>query len=476
MKRHVAAIVAGLALALVPFVAIADGDAGGARDASVVPSASAAAPATPLAVDAQAPASVHGCVPTLAKGASRPVVSEDFPHRGTSGWIATLTLTVRHGKGEHVLPSGFHLQRGGEADKELRAAGFAFPEQDAGTGAAMITVLPDDAKHPEIVTTIVEVPFVLLPEKPGRNALTLPPLPVAVARANGDVSTECTRAHFITVEDPIADTPEPEPRGNPPPRVQREEWKEAKIATIILAIALVLGLVFGLLFRQWKNRPRPVPPPPPPRPAWEIALEKLHDVRHAGLLDTERAGEFCDRVSDALREYVGKTLGFDGLERTTDEIAQELARSAIPDVEKSKVLDVLRESDLVKFAKFVPDPAACVAMLDTAEAHVRRTMPRRGGPAPKRRGDRASDRDDALEHGASDDAPKSTTKSDISKPQAAADDEPREAPAPSSEATVPAATSDKTETETAASDAGSQASDATTSETEKPRDDEERER
>ncbi len=313
------------------------------------------------------------------------MVSEELPRRGTSGWIATLTLTIRHGRGEHVLPSGLELQRGAEAEKELRTAGFAFPEQDGGTGAAKVTVLPEDKDHPEIVTTVLEIPLVLLPEKPGRNMLVLPPLPVAIARANGDLSTVCTRPHGITVEDPIAETPDPEPRANPPPRAQREEWREAKIAAAIVASALVLGVLFGLLFRRWKSRPRAVPPPPPPRPAWEIALERLHSVRHAGLLDTQRKGEFCDRVSDALREYVGTSLGFDGLERTTDEITDELRRSTMADVESRRVLDVLRECDLVKFAKYTPETAACMAMLDSAEAHVRTTMPRTRTKSPAKR-------------------------------------------------------------------------------------------
>ena len=152
-----------------------------------------------------------------------------------------------------------------------------------------------------------------------------------------------------------------------------------------MASALVLGVLFGLLFRRWKSRPRPVPPPPPPRPAWETALERLHSVRHAGLLDTQRKGEFCDRVSDALREYVGTSLGFDGLERTTDEITEELRRSTMADAECRRVLDVLRECDLVKFAKYTPETAACMAMLDSAEAHVRTTMPRARTKSPAKR-------------------------------------------------------------------------------------------
>jgi hypothetical protein len=422
---------------------------------------SASAPTSALvqALDAQAPESVHGCVQNLAKGAARPVISEELPHRGTSGWISTLTLTIRHGRGEHVLPNGLELQHGGEAEKELRTAGFAFPEQDGGTGSARVTVLPEDKDHPEIVTTVLEIPVVLLPEKPGRNALVLPPLPVAIARANGDLSTVCTHAHSITVEDPIANEPEAEPRPNPPPRVQREEWREAKLFAIVVTSALVLGVLFGLLFRHWKNRPRPVPPPPPPRPAWEVALERLHEVRHAGLLDTNRKGEFCDRVSDALREYVGTTLGFDGLERTTDEITEELRKSTMADVERTRVLDVLRECDLVKFAKYMPETSACAGMLDAAEAHVRRTMPRSSSKAGAKREVDAKELATELLTSERSDEPASHPKDrvDVTKAQ------------PEESATAASSTESKAESDTSAPDAGSKKeAESTTKDDEEP--------
>ena len=35
-------------------------------------------------------------------------------------------------------------------------------------------------------------PLLVLPDKPGRSSLELPPLPVAVARSNGEIATVCT--------------------------------------------------------------------------------------------------------------------------------------------------------------------------------------------------------------------------------------------------------------------------------------------
>ena len=78
--------------------------------------------------------------------------------------------------------------------------------------------------------------FVALPIEPGRHTLTLPPLPISVARANNDVVTLCTKSHTIVVEDPTASTPDAQPKPNPPPGVQREEW-----------VALERGLSWGVV-------------------------------------------------------------------------------------------------------------------------------------------------------------------------------------------------------------------------------------
>ena len=40
-----------------------------------------------------------------------------------------------------------------------------------------------------MVGQTVEIPFVPLPKDPGRHLMTLPPVPITVARANGQVMT-----------------------------------------------------------------------------------------------------------------------------------------------------------------------------------------------------------------------------------------------------------------------------------------------
>ncbi|MDF2694514.1 MAG: hypothetical protein K0S65_2897 [Labilithrix sp.] len=376
---------------VVTALAIVLGGAGASRAQGPAPSA---APAAPVHDGGAAGESTYGCVESVPKGAQRPVVTETFPQRGTSGWAATLSITVRHGKGERVLPSGLDLSGAVEAKKVLKQAGFVIPDQDGGAGAQIRTE-PDDPQKTG-ATTHLELPVVLLPPNPGRNVMMLPPLPVAVARANGEIATVCTHDHPILVEDPIANTPDAMPKDNPSGLPQREEWTALKRALGWVALGLLVGAILAVLVWRKLSQPKPVPPPPPPRPPWEVALEELDEVRHAGLLEVERYGEYFDRTSDALRRYLGSRFGFDGLESTTDEILAALkkqgggfvrfdtstAESSLrpafgpaPGIAFERIAGFLRECDLVKFANLTPTPDQCATSITTGEAIVRATMP-----------------------------------------------------------------------------------------------------
>jgi hypothetical protein len=124
----------------------------------------------------------------------RPTIVDQFPERGFSGYAATLKVTVEHGKGETVLPNGLSLQSGGDAAKALKDASFTIPDQDGGAAARLtpgdLTAKDDRAR------TILELPLVPLPDEPGRHVLTLPPLPVAVARTA--TSPRCARVRIAS--------------------------------------------------------------------------------------------------------------------------------------------------------------------------------------------------------------------------------------------------------------------------------------
>jgi hypothetical protein len=366
MKRTIA-----LVLLAIPRVAWAAD--GGAPDAA------------PIGPEPRA-TSTRGCVEHLPAGKARPSFTETFPDKGLAGHAAVLEVVVEHGKGESVLPHGLRLQVGGDEADELERSGFALPDPDGGAGPSLET-----KQEGERAKTTVRIPVVPLPDKPGLHQMTLPPLPIAISRASGDVVTVCTRPHPISVDEPIADAPDAKPKDNPPPRRQLEEWTTLKHVTYATLLALVVGALAAWLLGRWMRREKPKPPPPPPRPPWEVALEELEDVRRAELVENGRYAEHFDRVSYIVRKYCGDRYGFDGLESTTREMLSVLRR-VVPPIAVLDVIEAfLRQADLVKFARLTPTAEECIEALGRGETTVRRTIPEpilapppasRAGPRP----------------------------------------------------------------------------------------------
>lgn len=296
-------------------------------------------------------------------------MTDTFPRNGLSGHALPLEVVVVHGPAETVLPTGFKFQADAPEAKALTDAGFLVPNPEGGAGPKVKREGGDKTK------STVTLSFVALPKKPGRHELTLPSVPITIARASGEIVTLCTAPHRIIVEDPTSSTPNAKPKPNPPPRQQREEWTSLKQAVTIGAIALAVGAALAFLIGRWLKRPRPVPPPPPPRPPWEVALESLHDLRHAGLTREGRFAEHFDRVSDILRRYLGDRYGFDGLESTTREMLGELRRATPRIPVLDEIERFLRQADLVKFARLTPTEVECTTALGEAEQIVDRTVP-----------------------------------------------------------------------------------------------------
>ncbi len=214
----------------------------------------------------------------------------------------------------------------------------------------------------------------LLALAPGE--VTIPPIAIRVITADGVVGRASTEPRQLTVGSLVANEPNAEPRPPTDPVVVMQD--DYTLAYVLGALGLVaLGALLAWLFlRWWRRRPKELPPPPPPRPAHEVALEKLLALRRE-LPDALARGDqarVVDGASDALRMYLGQRFGFNGLESTTDEVILKMREHRLSGITNDELLALLGECDLVKFAKAIPDQAACERVIDGAEHIVRRSM------------------------------------------------------------------------------------------------------
>ena len=137
------------------------------------------------------------------------------------------------------------------------------------------------------------------------------------------------------------------------------------------AVALVAVALFLLVARLRRKKP-------------SAAIERavpLHE-RILGLLDAldkERIWQQGDhkayqsRLTDLVRGYIEERYQVPALERTTDELMQELRVSAMSEEHRTQLSNMLHLADMVKFAKALPSPAENEQMMAGAVRFVQST-------------------------------------------------------------------------------------------------------
>ncbi len=124
----------------------------------------------------------------------------------------------------------------------------------------------------------------------------------------------------------------------------------------LLALALLAGAVYVLwryLVRRGRSLRHPFRPAPelPPHVVAIRALEMLHNQK---LWQNNRHKSYYSGLTDILRTYIVARYGFGAMEMTSDEIIGTLKNFELPAKSAYDLQTVLRDADLVKFAKATP--------------------------------------------------------------------------------------------------------------------------
>ena len=104
------------------------------------------------------------------------------------------------------------------------------------------------------------------------------------------------------------------------------------------------GKGFGDLFK-----------PAPPLPPHVAAIQALEALHNQNLWQNNRHKQSYSGLTDILRPYIAARWGFGAMEMTSDEIIETMRPEELPDKARMDLTAILRDADLVKFAKATPE-------------------------------------------------------------------------------------------------------------------------
>lgn len=208
--------------------------------------------------------------------------------------------------------------------------------------------------------------------RPGTT--TLQPFAVQVVDTEGHRTQLNTEPVTVKVLSRFADA-ETEPSFLPP-RPPVEVWVEDMTLAWVGGGGALLALLGLFLFAAARREAMRPAPPPPPRAPHEVALEKLGALAGDDLVERGEYMIFWVRLSEAIREYLGRTYGFAPTELTTSEILDELHTVYWPPgLDLEDVAEFLRHCDQVKFAGREPGLEESSQTLRRAFSIVELTRP-----------------------------------------------------------------------------------------------------
>lgn len=182
---------------------------------------------------------------------------------------------------------------------------------------------------------------------------TIPALPFKIESANGTDSI-FSNTVFLGVRNAEA------PKGKEPifdiKSVLKVPYTFIEILTwagIIILILLVIGLIVYVILKRRNNAPifkyeKPAEPP------HVIAFRELDDAKAAKLWQQGQIKQYYSRLSEIVKAYFERRYNILAVESTTDEVLEYFKGK--DDKLYVEIEKILRQSDLVKFAKAQPMP------------------------------------------------------------------------------------------------------------------------
>lgn len=133
-------------------------------------------------------------------------------------------------------------------------------------------------------------------------------------------------------------------------------WGEVvEVGSRVLGVLVALGaLVAAVVFMIRARKKRAGEAGKPKEPAHVIAIRELERLSNQKLWQNGKIKEYYSRLTEILREYLEGRYGVGAMEMTSDQIVVAMRELEVEPRHIAKLGELLAESDLVKFAKYIP--------------------------------------------------------------------------------------------------------------------------
>lgn len=148
--------------------------------------------------------------------------------------------------------------------------------------------------------------------------------------------------------------------------------KKLWYVAVILAIMLAIGLWFFLRKRKEKMA---IQTPPDLRSPAQRARENLAAIRDARVWQAGDVKEYYSQVSDTVRTYVEEQFKVPAMEMISDELLDAMQMKISANAQHV-LRKMLRDADMVKFAKSKPGPEQFGQLWDDAMQIIELTEPK----------------------------------------------------------------------------------------------------
>ncbi len=135
----------------------------------------------------------------------------------------------------------------------------------------------------------------------------------------------------------------------PPVSIPGSPW-------LLWVFVLALAVVIYFLFRYWQRNKIKFVKPIIPKEPWELAYQRLQDLKHRDLFVQGKTKEYFIELSGIARQYIEQRFDIHAPEMTTEEFLNSVKTTPLIEAKHQEILkSFLVLCDMVKFAKYGPD-------------------------------------------------------------------------------------------------------------------------